>query len=270
MKPVTKTAYYCCGIRMLDAQSAKPLVNDVYAEALMGEEGLTYFEPFRKHQNPNATNIARCFIFDGWVRDAIKARPDTTVILIGAGLDTKAFRIEGGNWIELDEAGVIEYKNSKLPVSNCSNPLQRIAINFGEEHLRDKLAPFTHLDNVVFLIEGVLMYVTNNEKTELLKTLTSMFKKHVLMCDLMSKTFFDEFGSKGIYSELLKSNTPFKDMIDQPEKMIMDAGYALDTSRSNPIAASDYGLVSIPRFIVTTFMEKRLKGYSSYKFSYEP
>lgn len=32
MKAVSKTAYYCGGVRMQDAESAKPLIGDHYAK----------------------------------------------------------------------------------------------------------------------------------------------------------------------------------------------------------------------------------------------
>src|SRR6185295_1977652 len=160
MKPVSRTAYYCCGVRMTDAQSSKPLINDTYAERLMGDEGMQAWEPFRKHKNPNGSNIARCFIIDTWIKEQIRLNPQTTIILIGAGLDSRAYRIEGGNWIELDEPGIIEYKEKLLPSSLSRNPLRRISIDFEKENIKEYLRPFTHLSPVLFVVEGVLMYLT--------------------------------------------------------------------------------------------------------------
>jgi len=31
MKPISKTAFYCCGVRMQDAESSNPICGDVYA-----------------------------------------------------------------------------------------------------------------------------------------------------------------------------------------------------------------------------------------------
>jgi O-methyltransferase involved in polyketide biosynthesis len=38
MKAVSKTACYCCGVRMQDAESAHPLIGDKFAKKLLGEE----------------------------------------------------------------------------------------------------------------------------------------------------------------------------------------------------------------------------------------
>jgi len=90
MKPVSKTAFYCCGVRMQDAESARPVIGDNYAKRLMSEEGLQYWEEFKEFKMPNASNTARAYIIDNYLRELLSARPDSTVILIGAGLDSRA------------------------------------------------------------------------------------------------------------------------------------------------------------------------------------
>ena len=59
MKPVSKTAYYCCGVRALDAAAARPVCGDEYADRFMTPEAWGLFEPFRGFVGPNASNVAR-------------------------------------------------------------------------------------------------------------------------------------------------------------------------------------------------------------------
>lgn len=47
MKPISKTAFYCCGVRMLDAKRSNPVCGDVYAEGFMNGDGLRIFEAFK-------------------------------------------------------------------------------------------------------------------------------------------------------------------------------------------------------------------------------
>jgi O-methyltransferase involved in polyketide biosynthesis len=42
-------------------------------------------------------------IIDDLLREELVANPNLTVVIIGAGFDTRAFRLQGGTWIELDE-----------------------------------------------------------------------------------------------------------------------------------------------------------------------
>ena len=46
--PVSLTAFYTCGIRMRDVESAAPIVGDSYARCFMSEESMTILQRFRK------------------------------------------------------------------------------------------------------------------------------------------------------------------------------------------------------------------------------
>jgi len=269
MKPVSKTAYYCCGVRMMDALSTKPLVNDTFAKRLMDEEGLRYWESFKNFTNPNGSNVARCYLIDTWIKKQLQANPETTIILLGAGLDSRAYRLPHGKWIELDEPGVIEYKEKRLPSSTCKNPLERISIDFEQEPLQEKLSPFSQAQPVMIVVEGVLMYLSPEQKSTLFTTLTSLFPNHLLLCDLMNRRFFNAMGNQGPYQEIVKSGAPFRDLEEDPEKNIIKYGYRLQEFKSNVITASDFGLLSLPRFVVKYLMRGLLTGYSSYQFTFE-
>ena len=268
MKPVSKTAYYCCGVRMMDAESNNPIVNDTHAKTLMGEEGHQYWETYKQYKNPNGASLARCYLIDTWIKKQLKANPKTTIILIGAGLDSRAFRLTGGNWIELDEPGVIEYKNSKLPVAGSQNPVQRISIDFEKEKLADKLSTIDQSNTILIVIEGVLMYLSREQKTELMKTITTLFKKHILLCDLMNAKFFNKVGRKGIHIELAKSGASFDDIMDDPARFIINYGYSLENFESNVRVASDLGIIVIPKLVVKFLFRKLFSGYSSYQFRF--
>lgn len=266
MKPVSKTAYYCCGVRMQDAESKKPLVGDTYARTLMGEEGLAYWEAFKSATDPNASNIARCHLIDQHLKMALDQNPDTTFILIGAGLDSRAFRFPTGRWVEFDEPGVMEYKNALLPAAQCKNALERIPIDFEKEKLADKLLAFKDRGPVVIVIEGVLMYLTHEQKTELLRTLTGMFRKQTLICDLMNSQFFSALGKRGIYQQLRDKGAIFVDLEKDPAQLFQDHGYRLTDVESNLLAASKFGLTSIPNFLVKILLRKVAMGYAVYRF----
>lgn len=268
MKPVSKTAYYCSGIRMQDAESSHPIIGDKYAKLLLGEEGMEYWKEFKDFERPNASNLARHYIIDDYVRELLKHHPHSTVIIIGAGFDSRAYRFTSGNWIEIDEPAIIENKNQKLPVEECRNKLERIAIDFEKEKLSDKLAPYAQRQNVIIIIEGVLMYLGVAQKNELLKTLTTLFPKHILFCDLMTKKFFNKFG-KPIHEKLAAYGSSFADMSDQPNKLFLEYGYEQRDVISTIKIAIKLGLTHLPKFVVNVLMRKLLMGYSIYSFSYE-
>lgn len=267
MKPVSKTAYYCCGVRMVDAASPKSLLNDSYAKLLMGSEGLEYWKEFEGFKGPNASNIARHYIIDTAIKKILQQYPDSTIILIGAGFDSRAFRLPAGNWVEIDEPSVINYKNEMLPAAGCNNKLERIAIDFETEKLADKLTAFTGRKHVVFILEGVLMYLDAAAKETLLKTLTSLFPQHEMFCDIMSKYFFEKLAQK-LHVHFARHGSSFKDLREVPEQLFIEHGYKKVSMISTIKTASDAGIFPAPRFVINLFLKKYLPGYGVYHFSY--
>ncbi len=252
---------------MQDAESAHPLIGDNYAKRLLGKEGAAYWEEFKQFKRPNAGNTVRHYLIDSFIKKELADHPDTTIILIGAGLDSRAYRIQGGSWIEIDEPGIIEYKTNILPVIECRNSLTRISIDFEKEKLIDKLRGYSNLPNVIFVIEGVLMYLTNEQKNDLLNTLTTLFRKHTVFCDLMNKKFFEKF-SKPIHTKLVEHGAIFKDLAENPADLFFQHGYIKKDQVAIPQAIHDLGLMHIPWLFRKFVFGNLIAGYSVYHFTY--
>lgn len=267
MNPVSRTAYYCCGVRMQDAESANPLIGDNYAKGLMGEEGIAYWQDFKAMKAPNASNTVRHYLVDNWVKKELARRHNSTVILIGAGLDSRAFRLQPGNWVEVDEPAIIDYKNALLPEDTCPNKLERIPISFATEKLADKLAPYSGQENIIIIIEGVLMYLNAAAKDELVNTLIRLFPKHLLFCDLMKKSFNEKFGAP-IGKRLNKHGSFFTDLREVPAQMFLSHGYKQVEVISTMQTAIELGLFRVPKFLVNFFLRKHFMGYAVYSFTF--
>lgn len=69
---ISNTAFYCCGVRMEDAQRTWSVCNDHFAKRFMDEQGLAFYEPFRSETMPNISNITRCRIIDDMLRCEIE------------------------------------------------------------------------------------------------------------------------------------------------------------------------------------------------------
>ncbi len=194
MKPVSKTAFYCTGVRAIDARRPAPICGDTYAERFMDEEAWRVFEPFRQFTAPNVSNAARARIIDDLLRQRLAANPNTRVVLIGAGFDSRAFRLKGGRWLEVDEPPVFEWKEPRLPAVECPNALTRLPVDFATERLADRLKPFADPGPVVVVVEGVLMYLGEPRIRELLQTLRATFPHGEILCDVMTVEFFNRFS----------------------------------------------------------------------------
>ena len=266
MNPISQTAFYCCGVRMRDAESARPVCGDVYAKVFMNEDGLRILEKFKDEVNPNTSNVARHRVIDDLLRDELAVNPNLRVVIIGAGFDSRAYRLQGGTWIELDEPQVIAYKNERLPVSESKNELHRIAIDFSTDSLEEKLAPFAGKDPAVVVIEGVFMYLEQETIRQLLQTLHRLFPEHKLICDLMTRKFFAKYG-RTIHEKLTGMGAIFKLTADNPEELFLQNGYRRVACFSIVEKAAEYQSRKIPKIIARTFLRTLTSGYAIYVFA---
>src|SRR4051795_12204066 len=161
-QPVAQTAFYCCILRADDAASPRPLCGDRLAGRFVDDTIRRAPAPFLRSPRPAASNVARHRIVDDLVRERLAVDPNCRVILIGAGFDTRAFRLTGGRWFELDDPQLLAYKDGHLPASDAPNPLRRIPVTFQTDPPRHYLAPLAGDDSPLVILEGVSMYLADD------------------------------------------------------------------------------------------------------------
>ncbi|HYV10048.1 MAG TPA: class I SAM-dependent methyltransferase [Pyrinomonadaceae bacterium] len=265
MKPISKTAFYCCGVRMQDAEREQPVCGDTYARVFMDEEGLQILRVFKDETRPNMSNVGRHRLIDDLLRDELAENPNLTVVIIGAGFDTRAFRLKGGTWVELDEPQVISYKEERLPAATSENELHRIAIDFAAESLEQKLASLAGRSPVTVVIEGVLMYLEEAAIDQLLQTLRRVFPQHRLICDLMTRDFFETTASS-MHEKFTGMGATFKFTADNPEDVFVKNGYR--QLENLPIIEKSVLLDAgeMPAEVWQTIQPTLPQGYSIYVF----
>ena len=261
MHPVSRTAYYCCGVRALDAASPAPVLGDHLAARFMTPEAWATFEPFRPLAAPNASNVVRARIIDDLLRTTLQARPDAGVVIIGAGFDTRAFRLPGGRWVELDEPAVIALKDAELPAPSAPNPLTRVAIEFGREPLEAALAPFRHLSSPVVVLEGVLTYLSAAEASTSLRAIQASFTSPTLICDVRTRGFDRWYGGK--IGRLLRDlGAPYGRLEGNEVTLIQSAGFRLTQRHSVIGRGVELTMLRIPRWLLATLFRTLRDGYT--------
>lgn len=243
MKPISKTAFYCTGVRALDARKAQPACGDQYAERFMDGDGWTTFEPFLQFTGPNVSNASRARIIDDLLRERLATDTNRRIVLIGAGFDSRAFRLTGGRWLEVDEPPVFAFKEPRLPEASAPNPLTRLSVDFATEQLADRLQPFAESAPVTIVIEGVLMYLGETRIRELLRTLRAVFPRGEIICDVMTAKFFNRF-SRPIHEKIQELGASFT-LPERPvETIFADESYQQTMQMS--IAQHPTALIHMP------------------------
>lgn len=262
---VAATAWYCCGVRWQDAAKRKPICGDHFAELFMDEEARAVFKHFASLRMPNVSNATRARIIDDWLRDRLLADPEQLVILLGAGFDSRAFRLPGGNWVEFDQPALIAEKERVLPASRAPQPLRRVAIDFATERLADRLQDFEG-ENPVIVMEGVSMYLAQPELKSTLTALSWAFPRHTLIMDMMGRRFADRYGAE-VRRRLAEMGGTFAtDLPDNPALSVTSSGYRQIARVSIMRRARELGAVPVPAFLLDTVLRPLRDGYCAYVF----
>jgi len=265
--PISKTAYYTLGVRAWDAALPKPVCGDQYAQRFMNAEAKQIWSEFSEYKRPNSSNASRHRIIDDFIQQELNASPSAKVLIIGCGFDSRAFRLKGGTWTEIDESPIIDYKESVLPEATSPNSLRRISIDFGKEKLSDKISSLASAENTHIIIEGVFMYLKAAQAQELLTTLKQLFPKHIIYCDLMSKSFFEKY-SRPLHEKIVALGATFTDLQERPEDLFVKNGYDLVSSTSVPLYAATHSEMDVPAFIIRYILKTLREGYKIWRFQY--
>lgn len=260
MDPIAQTAWYCCGVRAQDARSPQPVCGDTLAERFMDAQAQALFDRFPGLREANVSNAMRHRLIDDLLRERLREQPDQRVLVLGAGFDTRAFRLTGGRWMEVDQAAVITFKEQKLPAAQAPNPLQRIPIDFATERLEDKLAPWAGERDVVVVMEGVSMYLHPAQWQQTAQALRQCLPGHLLLCDLLDATFFRRY-SRRLRKAIREIGGAFAPALDDPAAMVTGLGYRQRTATSIVGSAVDAGALRIPRWLLNSLLRSLRDGY---------
>lgn len=164
---VADTAFWVATYRANESARPDALFHDPLAARLAAARGRDIADRIDGGAQVAWLVVMRTCIIDELIRDAIAAGCDT-VINLGAGLDTRPYRLElppALRWIEVDFAATIDLKNERLASETPRCRLERRAVDLGDATARRAL--LSEIDasaqKVLVLTEGVVGYLANHE-----------------------------------------------------------------------------------------------------------
>jgi len=212
IRNVQDTARWVAAHRALESERPDALFQDPFARRLAGERG---FAIVRKA--PSSAEVAwsvalRTVIIDEFIRDALKQGIDT-VVNLGAGLDTRPYRMQlptSLTWIEVDHVEMIEGKDALLRDETPNCRLERIKLDLAEIEPRRKLFDWVcqRTQRALVLTEGVVPYLDASEAAELADDLhaRSCFVQWII--DYFSPEVYRWFARRNRFRHL--RNAPLK------------------------------------------------------------
>ena len=267
-QPVSRTAFYCCVIRADDAARPDPLCGDTFAARFVNDEVRRDLAAATRLRNPAMSNVARHRMVDDLVRDAVASDPARRIILVGAGFDTRAYRMPAGRFIEIDDPSLLAFKEQRLPSAEATPPIERIPGVFQSSSPEQYLKPLAGDDRALVILEGVSMYLTDGALGQLAEGLTRYLPNGTLICDLMSAVFARRFG--GALQKAFRSlGATFGNQSAQPSELFVNAGMTPASHRSIPGYASQFGRLPIPQWLLNTLLRELRDGYQLWVFTWE-
>ncbi|USX54376.1 class I SAM-dependent methyltransferase [Lentzea sp. HUAS12] len=180
---VARTALMVAAARAIESHRPDSLARDDYAEHFVRAAGTCEGWPLRPHEVPAGDDdplwgrLGRYFglrtrVLDDFVLRSVRGGA-RQVVLLGAGLDTRAFRLDwpGGSVVfEIDQASVLRFKQDVLDGLGAEPRTRRVPI---EADLRDGWeaslvdAGFDPAARTVWLAEGLMLYLPGEAERHL-------------------------------------------------------------------------------------------------------
>jgi len=175
IKNVADTALWVATYRADESERPDALFHDRQAGMLAGDRGRSIAASMPYPAMMAWILAIRTVAIDRLVLQAISLGVDT-VVNLGAGLDTRPYRMKlpvSLRWIELDFPNMIAYKNEKLAGEKPVCRLERIAADLSDINLRRNLFQRIGAESQSALIitEGVIYYLSSDDAAALSRDL---------------------------------------------------------------------------------------------------
>jgi methyltransferase (TIGR00027 family) len=218
---ISRTSLFIAGIRAIETEKEDRLFEDPFAADLAGEEIMTEIKSWEKENDETIPIVViRVSFFDDFLL-SVNSKVQQ-VVMLGAGMDTRAFRLPlsaDTNFYELDRPEILETKNSFLKDIPPKCNLYAIAANLEENTWIARLLAKGYRTDLpsIWILEGLLYYLQEEEANNLLKTISDLSAKESWIgADLMNQKTLQEPDDWAKYWHF---------GCDNPEKLFAEYGW---------------------------------------------
>lgn len=191
---------YC---HALESRTERPILKDPKAEeivaAINDELKKSPSKLARKLSSNKVRKDLRVHIairakqYDMYAKEFLAKYSDGVIVNLGCGFDTRFHRIDNGKVVfyDLDLPEIIELKKSILPEEDRYKYLGCSVL----DHRWIETVK-SHNKPVMFIAEGLFMYLPQSEVEALIKKLSEDFKESILLCEIVNKKYTVGFNKK--------------------------------------------------------------------------
>jgi methyltransferase (TIGR00027 family) len=170
--------------RALDADSERPVLGDTYARDLVRRLDYDWSKTSINARNAPSVTI-RSAHFDNWTRQFLAVHDEATVLHLGCGLDSRAFRVRPGpgvEWYDVDYPDVIALRERFYPPDAGYRLIPASVTEL------DWLSAVSADRPVLLIAEGLTMYLTEDSGLALLRRVVERFPSGELQFDVFNRS----------------------------------------------------------------------------------
>ena len=139
--------------------------------------------------------VARTIVLDQMVEQYLNTHPDTIVINIACGMDTRCYRMKGKylRWYNIDLPETMKIRSRFLTENG---PVYQIAKSAMDPSYADNIT--YQKENVLVVIEGLSMYLCEKDIRQMFSVIEKSFQKATVMMEIMSPFMVQHIKEKSI------------------------------------------------------------------------
>ncbi len=234
---LSSTARWTASVRALESKRPDALFHDPWAAALAGQEGAEWLA--QRTEDKVIPILLRTRYFDDFLQRVTQEHAVRQVVLLAAGLDTRAFRLpwpEGTEIFELDQADVLQHKEQVLAVQGAKPTCMRKVI---EQDLVGPWPPalvnsgFEPQQPSLWLLEGFLFYLKNDQVQRILQQVSEITAPGSwLAFDIINRAILTHPLTRAWVEMQAASGAPWIGTLDDPEGFLAGLGWRANLTQA--------------------------------------
>jgi methyltransferase (TIGR00027 family) len=244
------TARWTAAVRAAESERPDRLIDDRWAAGLAGPEGRAWIEA----RTPESVLpiVVRTRYYDDWLLAAVKDAGLRQLVLLGAGLDTRAFRLAWPPEVvlyELDRDAVLGHKADVLGTSTPAAGCWRrpVRADLADDWPGALVEAGLDLERpVAWLAEGLLFYLEDELLVRILDDLTTLSRPgSQLGFDIVNGAVLTSPYTKPWLDMQAAEGAPWVGTLEDPVAFLAERGWTAHlTQAGQPDAA--YGRWTLP------------------------
>ncbi len=236
-KLLSSTAFWTASVRARESERQDRLFNDPWAAALAGEDGKRWIEG--RPENSTLPIALRTRYFDDFLQRIANQEGIRQIVLLAAGLDTRAYRLDwpaGTQFFELDQPEVLEHKEQIMQTAAAQPSCQRFAVGAdltGDWKAALIEAGFKPQAPTGWLMEGFLFYLPNESITHIINAVTGLSAPQSwLGCDIVNAEILTSPLTKAWIDMQAQAGAPWIGTMDDPTNFFGQRGWQASLSQA--------------------------------------